>query len=119
MLAMAEKITNWREPSTKGKRVFDDHEFVESLRSQFQQKGTLSDKQLAALRRVMANYKSSVEGLEAVLEDVGEVHEDYGVCPKCGKPLVRRYMRRGGQNSVFLGCSGYPACRFTKDLQKK
>ena len=119
LLAMAEKITNWREPSTKGKRVFDDHEFVESLRSQFQQKGTLSDKQLAALRRVMANYKSSVEGLEAVLEDVGEVHEDYGVCPKCGKPLVRRYMRRGGQNSVFLGCSGYPACRFTKDLQKK
>ncbi|MBO4511987.1 MAG: type I DNA topoisomerase [Victivallales bacterium] len=119
LLAMAEKITNWRAPSTKGKRVFDDHEFVDSLKSQFQQKGTLSDKQLAALRRVMANYKSSVEGLEAVLEDVGEVHEDYGVCPKCGKPLVRRYMRRSGQNSVFLGCSGYPACRFTKDLQKK
>lgn len=33
-------------------------------------------------------------------------------CPKCGKPLVRRSGRRGD----FLGCSGYPRCRFTQDI---
>ncbi len=30
-------------------------------------------------------------------------------CPKCGKPLVKRYSPRTRQ--YFVGCSGYPACR--------
>ena len=29
-------------------------------------------------------------------------------CPKCGKPLVKRYSRKTRQ--YFIGCSGYPAC---------
>ena len=33
-------------------------------------------------------------------------------CPDCGKDLVVRRGRRG----EFLGCSGYPKCRFTRDL---
>jgi DNA topoisomerase-1 len=33
-------------------------------------------------------------------------------CPDCGKELVVRRGRRG----EFLGCSGYPKCRFTRDL---
>jgi len=32
-------------------------------------------------------------------------------CPKCGKPLMAREGRRG----KFLGCSGYPKCRYTRD----
>jgi DNA topoisomerase-1 len=35
-----------------------------------------------------------------------------GVCPKCGKPLVRRTGARG----EFVGCSGFPKCRFTRNL---
>jgi DNA topoisomerase-1 len=31
-------------------------------------------------------------------------------CPQCGKPLVVRYSKNGR----FLGCSGYPECKFTK-----
>jgi DNA topoisomerase-1 len=31
-------------------------------------------------------------------------------CPQCGKPLVHRYGKRG----PFLGCSGYPDCKYTK-----
>jgi len=31
-------------------------------------------------------------------------------CPDCGKALVQRTGKRG----VFLGCSGYPACRHTE-----
>jgi DNA topoisomerase-1 len=30
-------------------------------------------------------------------------------CPKCGKPLVKRYSPKTRQ--FFVGCSGYPACR--------
>jgi DNA topoisomerase-1 len=33
------------------------------------------------------------------------------VCEKCGKPMVLREGRRG----PFLGCSGYPKCRNTKE----
>ncbi len=33
-------------------------------------------------------------------------------CPRCGKPLVKRFSRFG----AFLGCSGYPDCDFKKDL---
>jgi DNA topoisomerase-1 len=37
---------------------------------------------------------------------------EYGVCPKCGSPLVKRKGPRG----EFLGCAGFPKCRFTKPL---
>ncbi|HJN14584.1 MAG TPA: type I DNA topoisomerase [Armatimonadota bacterium] len=32
-------------------------------------------------------------------------------CPDCGKPLLMRSGRRG----PFVGCSGYPKCRFVQD----
>jgi DNA topoisomerase I len=35
----------------------------------------------------------------------------HGLCPRCGKPLVQRTSKYG----PFLGCSGFPKCRFTKD----
>jgi DNA topoisomerase-1 len=33
-------------------------------------------------------------------------------CPKCGKPLVVRYSKKTGGS--FLGCSGYPECKYIK-----
>ena len=33
-------------------------------------------------------------------------------CEQCGRPLVARHGRRG----AFLGCSGFPKCRFTRNL---
>ena len=35
-------------------------------------------------------------------------------CPMCGDPLVARKNRREG--TLFLGCSAYPACRFTEEV---
>lgn len=35
-----------------------------------------------------------------------------GVCPRCGGNLVVR----DGKNGKFLGCSNYPRCRFTKNI---
>jgi DNA topoisomerase-1 len=34
-------------------------------------------------------------------------------CPDCDKPLVLREGRKG----KFVGCSGYPKCRYTRDYQ--
>ncbi len=33
-------------------------------------------------------------------------------CPRCGKTLVMK----NGTYGLFIGCSGYPACRFKKNL---
>lgn len=42
-----------------------------------------------------------------------KIREDVS-CEKCGKPMVVRSSRRG----KFLGCSGYPRCRSTLNLDK-
>jgi DNA topoisomerase I len=34
------------------------------------------------------------------------------VCPECGKPLVIRLGKRGR----FIGCSGFPECKYTRNL---
>lgn len=52
--------------------------------------------------------KAMKEVVPVVKESTGEA------CPKCGKPLVRRRARATG--SEFLGCSGYPDCKFTKPV---
>jgi len=36
------------------------------------------------------------------------------VCPTCGRPLQVKLSRTGR----FLGCTGYPECRFTRDLDE-
>src|SRR3569833_3335875 len=33
-------------------------------------------------------------------------------CPKCGKPLIMQASKRG----LFIGCSGYPECDYTRPL---
>lgn len=35
-------------------------------------------------------------------------------CPECGKTLVVRTGRKG----KFIACSGYPKCRYSRDLPK-
>ena len=36
-----------------------------------------------------------------------------GFCPKCKSPLVVK----NGSRGEFIGCSGYPNCRFTKNIE--
>lgn len=40
--------------------------------------------------------------------------KDLRVCPKCSRPLREIKGRRG----AFLGCTGYPGCRFTCDVPR-
>ncbi len=38
-------------------------------------------------------------------------------CPKCGKSLIKRTARKGDHaGNQFLGCSGFPGCRYTKGI---
>lgn len=53
----------------------------------------------------------SIENVEHV-QNVRAIQHNIAmnICPRCGKQLVSRI----GRNGPFTGCSGYPACRFTK-----
>ena len=51
-----------------------------------------------------------------MIENIPEAAKD-DVCLLCGKQLTKRTARRG-QNSgaLFMGCTGFPACRYTRNL---
>ncbi len=120
----AEKVQEWRPPRKRGRGTLDDRKFVESLKRQFEQKGTLSEKQINALARILDHYSPQISGAgnpgeaapEAAAggpgpESNGDGNAGTGkVCPECGAPLVLRRGRRG----PFLGCSNYPKCRHTE-----
>ncbi|MEP6645983.1 MAG: topoisomerase DNA-binding C4 zinc finger domain-containing protein [Saprospiraceae bacterium] len=51
------------------------------------------------------------------LKSLTERHSSTTVCPRCGSILVERTARNGtNAGSKFLGCEGYPKCRFTKKI---
>src|SRR5207244_13551066 len=54
------------------------------------------------------------EPLEGQREPQLEIIEGE-MCPECGKPLARRRGRFG----PFIGCTGYPACKYIKKTQQK
>jgi len=43
-------------------------------------------------------------------------HNSKDICPKCGSNLVERTVRNGvNAGKRFLGCSGFPNCRYSSD----
>ncbi|MBN2452124.1 MAG: type I DNA topoisomerase [Lentisphaeria bacterium] len=118
LLAMAERIQEWAPPTQRGKQTYDDRVFVESLKRQFHTRGTLSERQVAALKSLMGRYAERIEGFEQDAAALGLTRietkpkpVDARVpCPKCGSPLVQRRNRRNGK--PFYGCSAFPKCRY-------
>jgi DNA topoisomerase-1 len=64
-----------------------------------------------------AFYDPFSETLERAREEMPEVqmgNEPIGEdCPKCGQPLLTKYGRFG----KFIGCSNFPECRYTRQIQ--
>lgn len=56
----------------------------------------------------LENAKESAKKVEIKVEKTGEK------CPQCGKDLIYR----DGRNGKFIGCSGFPDCKFTKAIIK-
>ena len=64
-------VKDWKEPVKRGKRVFDDKAFYESLSEQYQQKGFLTPRQQAALKRMVRRYRDHVKNYDAVADACG------------------------------------------------
>jgi DNA topoisomerase-1 len=69
-------------------------------------------------RQAVANFDEKFsQDLEAAGEQMPNVKRE-GVpldekCPECGSQLLMRFGRYG----TFVGCSGYPTCKYTRDLE--
>lgn len=49
------------------------------------------------------------------IKSLRQRHNSPGACPKCGSVMVERKAKKGSNSgSMFLGCSGFPKCRYTK-----
>src|SRR5439155_15550690 len=56
------------------------------------------------------DYSAPLEG-----EEQGPEIVEGEVCPDCGKPLAKKRGRFG----AFIGCTGYPDCKYIKKTQQK
>jgi len=71
VLELCKTIETWNPPVKRGKREFNDADFFESLSTQFQGKGSLSDRQVAALKKMIGRYVAQIPTYEAVREELG------------------------------------------------
>jgi len=65
------------------------------------------------LRRVFEELRDSREEIGEHLQESLKADRRLGPCPECGESLLVRRSRRG---SHFVGCEGFPDCRFTLPL---
>ena len=66
---------------------------------------------LKTLRDFYKPFAADLEEAEKNMKRAEPEETEYK-CETCGKPMLKRWSRQG----AFLGCSGYPECRFTQPL---
>ena len=97
LLKLLETVTEWKEPVRRGRRMYNDQEFVSSLRDQYARRSSLSPRQVQALRRVCVNYKAQIPTFEEVADRLGlrEVpqREKVGDAEKDAKAAARAERR--------------------------
>lgn len=71
LLKLMEGVTEWRAPSKKGRKVYDDKSFVESLAEQYDRRHSLSTRQIMALKRVAVAYRDKIPDFEAKAKELG------------------------------------------------
>ena len=76
----------------------------------------LSDKEIQRICNLLTSTEGKISKHEH-LQSLNQRHTSNTVCPKCGGELVKRTTKQTG--SIFLGCSNYPKCKFTKGIQNE
>ena len=71
LLKLMSSVTEWRDPSKKGKKVYDDKSFVESLAEQYERRHSLSERQVMALKRVAVAYRDKIPDFAAKAAQLG------------------------------------------------
>ncbi|MEF8937223.1 MAG: DNA topoisomerase I, partial [Halovenus sp.] len=73
----------------------------------------VTDSSREMLERVFEELHDSREEIGDHLQESLKADRRLGPCPECGEDLL---IRRSRQGSYFVGCDGFPECRFTLPL---
>ena len=96
------------------------HSGVSSYIEQFDER-VFSEEEVERIMALLTNVKSEINISKE--EHIQSLHNRYAsktICPKCGSELVMREVKQGARKgSQFLGCSSFPRCRYTKELESK
>ncbi len=93
-------------------KLYIDYDFTAKLEDQLDEIARGEKEWIPLMNRFWSKFKSLVdEKMKSVQrEDLHETLDE--ACPKCSKPLNKRLGRRGH----FIGCTGYPDCDYTRNL---
>jgi DNA topoisomerase-1 len=73
----------------------------------------VTDESREMLQRVFEDLHENREAIGDYLRESLKADKTLGPCPECGEDLLTRRSRQG---SYFVGCDGFPDCRFTLPL---
>ena len=68
LLAAFDAVTAWHPPTQRGKRTYDDHDFIESLKRQFASKGSLTLRQVEALKKLAHGYQDQLTDYDTLAD---------------------------------------------------
>ena len=72
LLALMEEVKTWREPTKRGRRTFDDQEFLGSLRERLATRPeTLTERQLRCLAQMAIAYRAQISQADERLAALG------------------------------------------------
>ena len=81
------------------------------------QRSVFSEDEISKLSLLISRLKEQSISRKDHVQNLEVRHSSITTCPKCGKPLVQRTAKKGNNaGNSFLGCSGFPSCRYIKSL---
>ncbi len=62
LIELLNQVKTFKEPTVRGRKTFDDAQFADSLRKQYQSRKSLTPKQRLALKKLIAKYHEQISG---------------------------------------------------------
>ena len=92
-----------------------DYDFTAKLEDNLDEVARGENQMLPLLREFWQPFKNLLDKIQKSVQrkDFAEEILDEK-CPECGKPLVKKLGKRGS----FIGCTGYPDCKYTRNIEK-
>lgn len=90
-----------------------DYDFTAQLEDELDEIARGEKNWTPTLKAFWLPFKKKIEHIETSVQrqDVTQEAIDEN-CPKCNQPLTKRLGKRG----LFIGCSGYPECEYTRNV---
>ncbi len=92
-----------------------DVEFTARMENDLDRVEAAEEDYLTVLRRFYDSFKQELDAADERMRSMKREGVPTGLeCPQCARPLHIKM----GKNGLFLACSGYPECNFTRDYTR-